>query len=116
MTDNERSEEQWLVHAINIQGMFFEGWVADTLRRREYWSVAATGLPVSVPRGTSTQESELDVLAERDGDELRLTLFIECKKHNPDYAQWVFFKSGAVTVRPERVEQDCRSGQPPAPC
>jgi hypothetical protein len=38
-----------------------------------------------------SQESTLDIRAEKDFADNRITLLIECKKNNPEFINWVFF-------------------------
>src|SRR2546425_759746 len=88
------TDEEWWTHALNIEGLFLERWVEDRVRRSENWGVVATNLPVAFESELGHQMSELDVLAERGGTTVRLTLPIECKKNNPDFIEWVFFAKG----------------------
>ena len=86
-----QTEDEHRVHALNIHGQFFEKWCEQVVRTTENWKVEAVEEPVELDLpGRVRVEGTVDILAER-GEKQRLTLPIECKKANPDLAQWVFF-------------------------
>jgi hypothetical protein len=88
------SDEEWSIHALNIQGTFFERWCQEIVAETHHWSLAGANYPVEYPPSNGPLpgvQSELDIRAElRVGDNL-LTLPIECKKHNPEFVNWIFF-------------------------
>lgn len=89
------TQDQWCIHALNIQGVFFERRcavaVADTLG----WKVLATNYPVEYPPPNGSlrgKESSLDIWARKESDpNFVIDALIECKKSNPDFVNWVFF-------------------------
>ena len=93
------TEEDWIIHAVNIQGVFFERMCRKIIEDTPRWHVTATNLPVEAPPpspNTRGKESNLDIRAEirldgRDGYQNILTLLVECKKNNPDFVKWLFF-------------------------
>ena len=103
-----QTEEESRVRALNLQGLFLERWVEDTVRRTDHWGVVAPNVPVDFDGPYGRQDGEIDVLAERGGKQLRVTVPIECKKHNPNFIEWVFFeklyREVLVAKRHDRVE------------
>lgn len=100
-----KSEDDHRVHALNIHGQFFERWCEEAVRTTEKWSVEAVEEAVEFEAASGTIEGSVDLLAER-GSRYFLTLPIECKKANPELAQWVFFPHRLdlpVRVRRHRV-------------
>ena len=89
-----RTNDEWTIHSINIQGTFFERACRRIIANAQGWQVVSTNYPVEYPppngpwRGT---ESKLDIQAEYKTQENKLTLLIECKKHNPELIDWIFF-------------------------
>src|SRR5437867_11615789 len=65
--------DEWRIHALNIQGQFLEQWVVDLIRRSENWMVSASQLQVGFEGPAGIVQSEIDVVAERGKDQLRLT-------------------------------------------
>jgi hypothetical protein len=85
------SDEDFIVHALNIHGTFFERWCQKTVDGNGNWLLKAINYPVEFPRG-SGHESALDLWAERPIQDYRkVSLIVECKKNNPEYTSWVFF-------------------------
>jgi hypothetical protein len=105
-----QSEEEWIVHAINIHGFFFETWCKSIIESLNLWKVVSTGEPVSV----NGKESNLDIWAEyrSNNKEHILNILIECKKANPEFVKWIFFprrpssKTNAIVVPEVVVSED----------
>jgi len=86
---DELSEDNWIVKSLNIHGTFFERLCASIVRQAPHWTLTTTNYPVEV----NGNHSELDIRADAELDEsLKLRLLIECKKNNPDFIKWVFFR------------------------
>jgi hypothetical protein len=89
-----KTQDDWTIHAINIHGFFFERWCQQAILDAEGWALKTTNYPVEYPPAyehTRSQESTLDIRAEKDFGDNRITLLIECKKNNPEFINWVFF-------------------------
>lgn len=89
------TEHEWNIHVINIHGTFFERWCQNAIPTVEGWRVKSINYPVVYPRSSAavkSKESALDIWAQKDISDLRLSLLIECKKNNPEFVNWVFFK------------------------
>jgi hypothetical protein len=91
------SNDDWKVHSLNIQGIFFQRLIASLIRMHKDVIYVTSEYPVEYPRGeasTKTQESRLDILAQirhRLHPQSVLHLLIECKKANPEFVDWLFF-------------------------
>jgi hypothetical protein len=94
------TEEDWIIQAVNIHGLFFERACRKIIEDTHGWQIAATNLPVESPILTEHsrgKESNLDIMAHvrksdgRDGYTNELTLLVECKKNNPGFIRWLFF-------------------------
>lgn len=94
-----QSEEDWIIHAVNIHGVFFERVCRKIIENTRLWSIRATNLPVSFPPPDSpySKESNLDICASLNnnssyhGGREILSLLIEGKKNNPEFVKWLFF-------------------------
>jgi hypothetical protein len=98
MTTTPQTQTEWTVHSINIHGIFFERWCQQTVVDAEGWTLDSANYPVEFPPPNGPwrgQESTLDVRASRIVGDIQLCLFIECKKNNPDFVDWVFFNKPA---------------------
>lgn len=88
------TEHDWTIHSINIHGLFFERWCENVVANAPGWKVKSTNYPVEYPPPNGPwrgKESALDIRAEfRHGEDI-LSLIIECKKHNPEFVNWIFF-------------------------
>jgi hypothetical protein len=85
------TEDEHRIHALNIQGQFFERWCEEIARSTERWRVQAVDEPLEAQLQVArTIEGTVDLLIER-GETQRLTVPIEVKKANPDLVHWVFF-------------------------
>jgi hypothetical protein len=108
-TPRPQSEEDWIIHAVNIQGIFFERSCRKIIDDTQPWRVFSSNVPVEFPPPTDHsrgKESNLDIWARIrhasgfDGGVRILSLLIECKKNNPEFVKWVFF--------PRQVERGTR--------
>ncbi|MBA4385805.1 MAG: hypothetical protein C0410_13795 [Anaerolinea sp.] len=86
------SDDGWKIHSLNIHGGFFEQKIAsivnNCLPNQLYYITSE--YPVEV----SNEESRLDVLGflPNTGNPGKGIYFpIECKKHNPDFIDWIFY-------------------------
>lgn len=99
------TQDEWSIHALNIHGVFFERRCAHLVAEVDDWKVIFTNYPVEFPPPNGPwrgKESSLDLWARRDNDVSAVVdVFIECKKANPEFVNWVFFpKHGAPTPTP----------------
>jgi hypothetical protein len=88
-----QSDSDWTVHSLNIQGTFFERWCQETMKKSR-WKVVSTNYPVEYPPQNGPfigEQSTLDIYAQLAKESILLTLLVECKKHNPEFIDWVFF-------------------------
>jgi len=88
------SDDDWKVHALNVHGGFFEQKVASIIN--DYNPKKLFFITSEYPVRVAQEESRLDVLGfipysinPNSGSGIYLT--IECKKHNADFVDWVFF-------------------------
>lgn len=90
-----QADDEWVVHALNIHGTFFERALAESVARRQPWRVVDTQVPVEFlgAEGRRRETSELDILAEAPWAAGMIKLAIEAKKNNPELSRWVFFES-----------------------
>lgn len=89
------SENDWIVHSINIHGLFFEKGCQKIVSDNPAWVVKASQYPVEFPPPNGPwrgRESVLDILAESKMSNALLAMPVECKKANPDFVNWVFFE------------------------
>ena len=100
VTDTPVSEDDWIIHSINIHGVFFERVCKKIIEDTPPWRVVSPNVPVEFPPPTDHsrgKESNLDIWARLrhrsgyDGGLRILSLLIECKKNNPEFVKWVFF-------------------------
>lgn len=97
-----RTNDEWTIHSINIHGTFFERICQRVIMNTQGWQIVSTNYPVEFPppngpwRGA---ESKLDIRAEYKTEENKLTLIIECKKHNPDLIDWIFFPASDIHLQ-----------------
>lgn len=113
MASNPQTQDDWTIHAINIHGVFFERWCQQAISDTEGWILKTTNYPVEYPSPNGPirgRESTLDIRAESNIQNGRVTLLIECKKNNPEFINWVFFrkfpypaKGSLVVTRLENV-------------
>jgi len=93
---NPQTDVESAIHALNIHGVFFERWCQQVVRNVGEWEFRAKNYPVEFPPTKTPQRgkesSSLDIRAELPiKPEQKLTLLIECKKHNPEFVNWIFF-------------------------
>lgn len=87
----------WTIHSLNIHGTFFQRMIASRLLEKERINNVILEYPVEYPagsRGKRGEESRLDIyanFADRYNRSRQVDLFIECKKANPEFVDWVFF-------------------------
>ena len=89
-----KTDSDWTIHSLNIQGTFFERWCQETIREQPEWKLISTNYPVEFPKHNgpfSGEQSTLDIYAQLQKKTILLTLLIECKKNNPGFIDWVFF-------------------------
>jgi hypothetical protein len=89
-----KNDDEWTIHALNIHGLFFERWCEQVVANTKPWRLTSTQYPVEFPPPTGVwgvKESTLDIRADLDTEDGRLSLIIECKKCNPGFVDWVFF-------------------------
>lgn len=95
MTHLPSTQDEWTIHALNIHGVFFERRCVDAIVDTPNWKVLSTNYPVEYPPPNGPwrgKESSLDIWARRDDDpNVIIDIFIECKKANPEFVNWVFF-------------------------
>src|SRR6266404_6661625 len=90
MKQKPSTPDEWTIHAINIQGYFFESWCRRVVEGKSGWTVVSSNHPVADPHFNN--ESALDLRAHfHHGTYGDMTLLIECKKNNPEFTEWVFF-------------------------
>lgn len=91
---DEWTDQDWMVHSINIHGIFFERWCRKTIQDAQVWTIRSVNYPVEFPPPNGPwrgQQSTLDIRAELQRANRRLTLLIECKKNDPRFVNWIFF-------------------------
>src|SRR6266516_1207601 len=94
MSITPTTEHEHIVHALNIHGTFFERWCQHIVAPTPGWYIKHANYPVEFParKGSSLGEtSALDIWAEFKAKDTILSLPIECKKHNPELSNWIFF-------------------------
>lgn len=99
------TQDEWTIHALNIYGTFFEHLCAHLVAEVPGWKVTSTNYPVEFtpPNGPwRGKESSLDIWARRDDDLFAIVdVFIEYKKANPEFVNWIFFpKDSTPTPTP----------------
>ena len=91
------TDQEWIVHSLNIQGEFFERWCRRMVHSTPGWKVAGWDYPVEFPPPNGPfrgKQSRMDIRAFAQIERSRLLLAIECKKNNPEFVNWVFLPSG----------------------
>ena len=96
MSQLERTQDEWTIYALNIHGVFFERRCVDVVTNMPGWKVLSTNYPVEFPPPNGPwrgKESSLDIWARRNSDSHSVVdALIECKKANPDFVNWIFFR------------------------
>lgn len=88
------TDQEWTIHSINIHGGFFERWCEQIARTTPGWSVKYSNYPVEWPPPNGPwrgKDGELDLRGDLLAGDNLLTFLFECKKHNPEFIDWVFF-------------------------
>jgi hypothetical protein len=102
MPDKPSTNDEWTLHSLNIQGLFFQRLCADIINQKPQNQIrlVATEYPVEYPPSSGSErsnESRLDIYARSIGPfnnyPSAIQFAIECKKNNPDFIDWVFFPS-----------------------
>lgn len=109
MSTQPMTEHEHIVHALNIHGTFFERWCQYAISQIPEWHIQQVNYPVEFPPRNGPflgEASALDIWAELSKQDTILTLPIECKKHNPELANWIFFR--------HRHEQQFQNGGTPS--
>jgi hypothetical protein len=84
-----RNDDEHTIHALNIQGTFFERKCQNVVHQAKAWEIQDTNYPVYY----GGAKSNLDIWALRGKNMYQhLVLPIECKKNNPDFINWIFFR------------------------
>lgn len=94
MDSTPTTDHEWMIHSINIHGVFFERWCQSVIAGAGRWRVTKTNYPVEFPPSGSSfhsRESTLDIAAENRSHRTHVSLLVECKKSNPEFVNWVFF-------------------------
>jgi hypothetical protein len=108
MNKEPKTQEEWTLHALNIHGIFFERLCQRLISESEGWTVRTTNYPVEFPPPNGPirgKESALDIRAERDWPEHRITILIECKKNNTEFVNWIFFKKrGEPKIKKSHIQ------------
>lgn len=95
MTLSPNTQDEWTIHALNIHGVFFERACVNLIGNASNWHVISTNYPVEFPPPNGPlrgKESSLDIWTRREDESHVVDVFIECKKANPDFVNWIFFK------------------------
>lgn len=82
-----KTDSEWTIRALNIHGAFFERWCRELIRKTQRWELKYANYPVGVE---GVVEGELDLRADLRTDGHLVSLLIECKKHNPEFVDWIF--------------------------
>jgi hypothetical protein len=105
------TEDEWIIHSVNIHGVFFERACRKIIDESKSWWVSSHNVPVEFPPPTDHsrgRESNLDIWAVYrhtsgfDGGLRVLSLLIECKKNNPEFVKWIFFPKQVEKTRLRR--------------
>jgi hypothetical protein len=89
------TDHDWTIRALNIHGTFFERWCREIIQRSAAWRVRYSNYPVGWMR---SHEGALDIRADQLTEGHLISLLIECKKHNPEFVDWVFFPQLPATA------------------
>ena len=95
MANAPQTDDDWRIHAINIHGMFFERWCQHVVTKAAGWRLDSTNYPVEFPPPNGPfrgKEGSLDIRASKVIGDRVVSLIIECKKNNPEFIDWLFFK------------------------
>lgn len=83
------NDNEYTILALTIHGTFFERKCQNVVHQAQAWEIQETNYPVTY----SDANSNLDIWALRGKHtHQHLVLPIECKKNNPDFINWIFFR------------------------
>ena len=105
MSQPQKTQDEWTIHALNIHGAFFERKCATVVRDLDNWEVVARNYPVEYPvsdrGGVRGKDSAVDIRARSEPGEDGFVheLQIECKKANPEFVNWIFFPAVGTPAR-----------------
>lgn len=116
MTLPPKTQDEWTLHALNIHGVFFERACVNLIGNASNWHVISTNYPVEFPPPNGPwrgKESCLDILTRREDASQVVDVFIECKKANPEFVNWIFFERTATTdpLKPSIVQTDNKQSE-----
>lgn len=77
MKHEPQTEDEWIVHALNIQGVLFERKCQQVVSQARGIELKSSNYPVEFPP-QGGKESSLDMWAELKHDRKLLNLLIEC--------------------------------------
>ncbi len=90
------TDDEYTILALTIHGTFFERKCQNAVHQAKEWKIQETNYPVTY----GGANSNLDIWAQRGENTYQhLVLPIECKKNNPDFINWIFFRQ--PSHRPE---------------
>jgi hypothetical protein len=105
MTNQPVTDNDWIIHSLNIHGSFFQRKCVDMIINfpiqtvRTNIRLVETEYPVEYPPRKVTdfknKESRLDILARIRSENYpnyAMDVVIECKKNNPEFTNWIFFE------------------------
>jgi len=98
MTQPPNTQDEWTIRALNIHGVFFERACVNLIGTASNWQVISTNYPVEFPPPNGPmrgKESSLDIWTRREDESHVVDAFIECKKANPEFVNWIFFERTA---------------------
>lgn len=92
---SNKTDHEYTVDALNIEGIFFERLCRDIINCNAPWRVSSVNYPVEFPPPSISgrgQQSSLDIRCDLPVNGNLLTLVIECKKADPSFHDWIFFQ------------------------
>lgn len=83
------TDDEYTILALTIHGTFFERKCQSVVHQAQAWEIQDTNYPVTY----GGANSNLDIWALRGKNtNQHIVLPIECKKNNPDFINWIFFR------------------------
>jgi hypothetical protein len=99
--NSPKTQDEHIIHALNIHGTFFERKCIDLISQTEKWEVITSNFPVEYPPPNGPmrgKESSLDIWARKSLNlDAYVDILVECKKANPEFVNWVFFPKGETS-------------------
>lgn len=88
------SVDKGRVEALNVDGGFFQRRCAQEFRGAKSWKVLAEEYPTEATSSTgrTRDETAIDILAGGASSWRRACLSVECKKADPFFKEWIFFR------------------------